>query len=246
VLVESLLDGKLIEGFNPLENPLLLSTATIFVPNRRAARSLATAFMGAFEEEAVLLPDIKTLGDVGDEDFGISADASHFGQPGEEIKPLERTLLLANLVQRWVDAMEEETRRIYRDEDIIIPSSRADAILLAQDLSALLGQITQEEIKWSNVQNIVPENHAEWWKLTTTFLKIIMEAWPDHLHSKGLLDPAERAAELLKLRTEFYKAGRNKGPVIVAGSTGSVASTFLAWRWHLQVSPLNGSTKAPN
>lgn len=225
MLVESLLDGKLIEGFNPLENPLLLSTATIFVPNRRAARSLATAFMGAFEEEAVLLPDIKTLGDVGDEDFGISADASHFGQPGEEIKPLERTLLLANLVQRWVDAMEEETRRIYRDEDIIIPSSRADAILLAQDLSALLGQITQEEIKWSNVQNIVPENHAEWWKLTTTFLKIIMEAWPDHLHSKGLLDPAERAAELLKLRTEFYKAGRNKGPVIVAGSTGSVAST---------------------
>ena len=225
VLVESLLDGSLIKGFEPLKNPLLLSTATIFVPNRRAARSLATAFMGAFDEEAVLLPDIKTLGDVGDDDFGVSPDASHFGQPGEEIKPLERTLLLANLVQHWVDAMEEETRRIYRDEDIIIPSSRSDAILLAQDLSILLGQITQEEIEWANVQNIVPENHAEWWKLTTTFLNIIMEAWPQHLHSKGLLDPAERAAELLKLRTGFYQAGRNKGPVIVAGSTGSVAST---------------------
>lgn len=225
VLVESLLDGSLIEGFEPLKNPLLLSTATIFVPNRRAARSLATAFMGAFDEEAVLLPDIKTLGDVGDEDFGVSADASHFGQPGEEIKPLERTLLLANLVQRWVDAMEEETRRIYRDEDIMIPSSRADAILLAQDLGILLSQITQEEIEWTNVQNIVPENHAEWWKLTTTFLNIIMEAWPEHLRSKGLLDPAERAAELLKLRTAFYASGRNKGPVIVAGSTGSVAST---------------------
>ena len=225
VLVQSLLDGSLIDGFKPLENPLLLSKATIFVPNRRAARSLATAFMGAFDEEAVLLPDIKTLGDVGDEDFGISPDASHFGQLGEEIKPLERTLLLANLVQRWVDAMEEETRRIYRDEDIIIPSSRADAILLAQDLSVLLGQITQEEIEWANVQNIVPENHAEWWKLTTTFLNIIMKAWPEHLRSKDLLDPAERAAELLKLRTAFYVAGRNKGPVIVAGSTGSVAST---------------------
>jgi len=225
VLVQNLLDGKLIENFHPKENPLLLSTATIFVPNRRAARALSTAFMAAFEDEAVLLPAIKTLGDVGDDDFGLAPDASHFGQPGEEIKPLERTLLLANLVQIWVNAIEDETRRIYEDEEIAIPSSKADAILLAQDLSILLGQLTQEEIEWSSVQNIVPEDHAEWWKLTITFLKIIMEAWPAHLQSVGLLDPAERAAKLLDLRTEFYQSEKNKGPVIVAGSTGSVAST---------------------
>ena len=225
VLVKNLLDGTLISGFCPQENPLLLPKATIFVPNRRAARALSAAFMGAYDDEAVLLPKIRTLGDVGDEDFGIAPDVSHFGQPGEEIKPLERTLLLANLVQHWVDAMEEETRRIYNDEDIIIPSSRADAILLAQDLSILLSQITQEEIDWASVQNIVPDNHAEWWKLTTTFLKIIMETWPHHLHSIGLLDPAERAAKLLELRTQFYQNAQNKGPVIIAGSTGSVAST---------------------
>jgi len=225
VLVGTLLDGTLIKGFCPIDDPLLLSSATIFVPNRRAARALATAFVSHFNEEALLLPDIKTLGDVGDEDFGISADSSHFGKPGEEIKPLERTLLLANLVQRWVDAMEEETRRIYEDEDVIIPSSRADAVLLAQDLGILLSQITQEEIEWSAIRNIVPENHAQWWKLTTTFLNIIMDVWPEYLANKGLLDPADRAAQLLDLRTEFYRAGRNKGPVIIAGSTGSVAST---------------------
>ena len=225
VLVSSLVDGTLIESFHPKDDPLLLSTVTIFVPNRRAARALSTAFLSIHDEEALLLPDIRTLGDVGDEDFGITADSSHFGQPGEEINPLERTLQLANLVQHWVDAMEEETRRIYEDEDIIIPSSRADAILLAQDLSLLLGQITQEEINWSDVRNIVPDNHAEWWKLTTTFLNIIMEAWPEHLRSRGLLDPAERAAKLLDLRTEFYLSKKNEGPVIVAGSTGSVTST---------------------
>lgn len=225
MLVNSLLDGTLIKGFLPRENPIILSSATIFVPNRRAARALSAAFMSAYEEEALLLPNIKTLGDVGDEYFGVSPDTSHFGQPGEEINPLERTLQLANLIQVWVDAMEDETKRIYQDEDIIIPSSRSDAILLAQDLSILLSQITQEEIEWSAVRNIVPDNHAEWWKLTTTFLKIIMETWPDYLHEKNLLDPAERAAALLKLRTDFYASGQNKGPVIIAGSTGSVAST---------------------
>ena len=225
VLVKSLMDGTLIDGFHPKDDPLLLSSVTIFVPNRRAARALSTAFLSTNDEEALLLPEIRTLGDVGDEDFGITADSSHFGQPGEEIKPLERTLQLANLVQHWVDAMEEETRRLYDDEDIIIPSSRADAVLLAQDLSILLGQITQEEIDWSAIRNIVPDNHAEWWKLTTTFLNILMEAWPEHLQSKGLLDPAERAAKLLDLRTEFYLSHNNEGPVIVAGSTGSVAST---------------------
>ncbi len=225
VLVHSLLDGTLIKGFSPRDNPLLLASVTIFVPNRRAARALSTAFISAFKEEALLLPNIKTLGDVGDEDFGIAPDTSHFGQPGEEIKPLERTLQLSNLIQHWVNAMEAETRRIYNDEEIMIPSSKADAVLLAQDLSALLSQITQEEINWSDIQNIVPDNHAEWWKLTITFLNIIMEAWPQHLKNKDLLDPADRAAKLLDLRTEFYKSARNKGPVIIAGSTGSVAST---------------------
>lgn len=225
VLVASLLDGSLIKDFCPKDNPLLLSSVTIFVPNRRAGRALSTAFLSAFDEEALLLPDIRTLGDVGDEAFGVSPDSSHFGQPGEEIKPLERTLLLAKLVQSWVDAMEEETRRIYQDEEILIPSSSADSILLAQDLSILLSQITQEEIEWSAIQNIVPDNHAEWWKLTTAFLTIIMENWPAHLKKNNLLDPAERAAKLLELRTEFYQTKRNKGPVIVAGSTGSVAST---------------------
>lgn len=225
VLVKSLLDGSLIKGFVPRDNPLALSSATIFVPNRRAARALSTAFVSAFEEEALLLPNIRTLGDVGEEEFGIAPDASHFGQPGEEINSLERTLRLANLVQHWVSSMEEETRRIYQDEDILIPSSRADAILLAQDLGILLGQITQEEIEWSSIKNIVPENHAEWWKLTTTFLTIIMENWPAYLEASGMLDPAERAGKLLDLRTQFYKDKRNTGPVIVAGSTGSVAST---------------------
>lgn len=225
VLVKNLLDGSLIKDFCPRDNPLLLSTVTIFVPNRRAARALSTAFISAFKEEALLLPNIKTLGDVGDEDFGISPDASHFGQPGEEIKPLERTLQLSNLIEYWVNAMEAETKRIYDDEEIMIPSSKADAILLAQDLSVLLSQITQEEINWSDIQNIVPENHAEWWKLTIAFLNIIMEAWPEHLKAKGLLDPADRASKLLDLRTEFYASARNKGPVIIAGSTGSVAST---------------------
>ena len=225
VLVSSIIDGELVEGYCPQHNPMLLAETTIFVPNRRAARALTSAFIKAFEEEALLLPSIRTLGDVDDEDFGITPTPYEFGRPEDEISGLERILRLSELIQKWAETLESGTRELFGDETIAIPSSPADAILMAQELAVLLTQITQEEKAWSSIQNIAPENHAEWWKLTSSFLQIIMEVWPEYLKERGLLDPAQRAAELLKLRAKFYEDRRNGGPVIVAGSTGSVPST---------------------
>ena len=72
ILVSSLIDGTLVEGFVPSDDPFLLSEATIFVPSRRAARALVAQFSEAFDGNPVLLPSIFTLGDAPEEDFGIA------------------------------------------------------------------------------------------------------------------------------------------------------------------------------
>ncbi len=227
-LVENLIDGNLVANFKPTDDPLALASATIYVPNRRAARALAGAFIETSGSNATLLPAIRMLGDVGDEDFGFQSSSDDQLVITETISDLERKLQLAKLIECWVDRITKETRELYQDEDIFIPASKADAIRLADDLCKLLNQITLEEVTWEEINAIVPEDRdwAQWWQLTTTFLQIITEHWPRILAERNLVDSAERQALLLERRAELYESrGAMEGPVIIAGSTGSVPAT---------------------
>ncbi len=224
-LVSALCDGRIFKNFRPSENPQLLPEATIFVPSRRAARALSIAFLDASDGEAQLLPSIKTLGDVGDDEFGIVSGIDDIASIPNSVGALERKLILSTLVRKWVDALSAETRRLYGDEEIFIPSSQADAVRLSADLCKLLDEITQEESGWAKIESVVPQEHAQWWSLTSNFLGIIMENWPKVLAARGLMDPAMRSLALLEKRIERYATNGSKGPVIVAGSTGSVPST---------------------
>lgn len=225
-LVSALCAGKIIQGFVPADDPLILPDATIYVPNRRTARELAVAFLDFDGHgQAMLLPDIRTLGDVSDEEFGISPNLEDAANLPNPVGDLERKLELSTLVRKWVDALSTETRRLYGDEDIFIPSSQADAIHLSGDLCKLLDEITREESGWDKINKVMPAEHAQWWDLTSSFLRIVMEYWPKLLAERHQIDPANRTVTLLEKRITQYERNGSCGPVIVAGSTGSVPST---------------------
>ena len=162
----------------------------------RSARALSGMLLESFDKQAVILPKIRMLGDVDSQEFGLETGIEEFFFSQNTIQPLERKLELARLIEGWIEAMSQETRRLFDDEDIIIPSSKADAIRLSESLCILLNQVTQEEVPWSNVREVVPEEHNEWWRLTTTFLQIVMEVWPDILAERNLCDPMQKTCPL--------------------------------------------------
>ncbi len=219
VLVDALMTGRLVDGYFPDGDLLSLPDATIYVPNRRTARGLSTAFLAYFDGKPTLLPTIRTLGDIEDEEFGLRLEAE------ETVSPLDRQFVLASLVQSWKDRLTTQSLEPFGDEVLAVPTSQADSIRMASDLIALLTQMTQENVSWEQVEDIVPSDHADWWRLTSTFLQIIVEAWPNYLAETGKCDPVDaRIRQLYKRAEELEKSG-SKGPVVVAGSTGSVAST---------------------
>lgn len=240
-LVEALLDGKLVQGFAPRGNPLLLSTATIYLPTRRAARALSAAFIDASNGKAAILPAIRTLGDGDDDEFdaftlmGMGA-MEQTGPSRPPMGDLERKLQLATLVRGWTTAMAQATRELFGDEDIAIPSSAPDAIRMAADLARLMDSMATEEIGWEALKTLAggdderPENWAQWWNLTLHFLSIATTNWPLLLDALGKSDPAVERRRLLDLRTRRLLEAGSKGPVIAAGSTGSIPATarFLA------------------
>ncbi|MFK5979504.1 MAG: double-strand break repair protein AddB [Rhizobiaceae bacterium] len=222
-IARALLDGELVAGFEPHKNPLLLSTATIYVPTRRAARGLAAEFLSELGSEAAILPSIRTLGDADEEEllFESGEVALDFHEP---MLPLERKFLLFQMVQSWTTALSKDTIALFGDEDIIIPSSPADAMWLAGDLGQLMDQMETEEISWNALLALVPDDYAQWWQLTLSFLNIAMEHWPEVLKEKGRIDPAKLRGMILDQRTKQYKE-RTRGPVIAAGSTGTIPAT---------------------
>ena len=226
-LVEALCDGRLVPGFpESLDDPLALADATIFVPTRRAARELRTAFVTSLAAggtaRAAILPSIRTLGDP-DEDGGLAPFAEAAPETldlAPVIDPAERTVALAQLTLGWIRALPAHLQGLHGGEAIEVPSSPADAIWLARDLAGLMDEMESRGTDWRKLAEIDVGDQARWWDLTTNFLRIATEAWPAFLSERDRSNPAAHANAAIRaeaMRLEAEGAAR-RGPVIAAVS----------------------------
>ncbi len=243
-LIDAIFDGSLIEGYAPQDDPLALASLTIWVPTRRAARALAGEFVTRFNGESALLPIIKTLGGVDDDEF--TGDKDNFDENAHLdaiIPPVKRHLILSRLVNGWSQSLNQQQRDLYRGDDVVMPSSLSDAIWFAAELARLMDTVATEESDWNLMQDLVPQDHANWWQLTLEFLKIATTQWPAILEEMGLQDAASQRALLLRHQADSYNKNGSSGPVIAAGSTGSIPATadLLKSIAHLQ----NGAVVLP-
>ena len=84
--------------------------------------------------------------------------------------------------------------------------------------------VETEEIDFSSLDTLVPEDLASHWEATIQFLKIVTEHWPEYLADNGLVSPVTRRNLLMAQETERLARG-SPYPVIAAGSTGTVPAT---------------------
>src|SRR4051812_49251154 len=87
-------------------DPLALANVTLYLPTRRAARTLNETFARILGG-AALLPNTRPLRDVDEEDFLFDVGAEALTLPAV-IPPVRRMLMLAALVQRWDRARRGE------------------------------------------------------------------------------------------------------------------------------------------
>jgi ATP-dependent helicase/nuclease subunit B len=211
-LAMALVEGRLVPGFVPRQDPLLLSTATVYLPTRRAARVFGFAILNALGTEAALLPRILPLGDVDEEELVFAEEKS-----GEErwqaISSTNRRLILAKLVLAWARALPAA--------DPLIATTPTAALALSDELVRVLDDLILAGASFKKLNEAIPENLDQYWKLSYDFLRIVREYWPAYLAEKKLVDPTTRGEELLARETVLIRES-NGGPVIAAGSTGTL------------------------
>src|SRR5215510_12529114 len=220
-LVRALINGRL--GFAPARDPLALAAATLYLPTRRACRLVRDQFLDIAGGRAAILPRIVPLGDI-DEDEIAFAQAAMPEESVLDLPPaidgLERRLLLAELVTRWAQSPALRGK----SHAPLVVTGPAAALSLADDLARLMDDLTTRQVPWKQFDQLVPDRFDQYWQLTLQFLKIAREAWPAILAERGAIEPAARRDLLIAAEAKRL-AAKSDGPVIAAGSTGSMPAT---------------------
>ena len=206
------------------KSPENLATATIYLPTRRAARIARDVFLDVLNSEAAILPRMVPLGDIDEDELIFAQAASSAPETSIELPPaldgLQRRLTLAQLILAWATQLKPADPAA----SPLVISGPASALALADDLARLMDDMQTRKVPWEALDTLVPEAHDEYWQLTLRFLKIARETWPAYLQEIGRIEPAARR-DLLIAAEAARLAAHHTGPVIAAGSTGSMPST---------------------
>ena len=205
------LAAGIVSRFHRPDDPLSLANVTVFLPTRRAARTLAEALMAATGAEALVMPAIHVLGDV-DEDEGLIDPEADLAVSEQAIGRLERELILAAKVDAHRKALES-------------PGGFAVSLALARSLARLIDDAANEDADLSGIAGLAPGDLAQHWDATVDFLKLATVEWPKDLKARSRMDPAERRSRLIRAYAMALVEQQPDKPFVVAGSSGSVKAT---------------------
>ncbi len=224
VLIDALRDGKLVPGFPASRDPLALARATIYLPTRRACRLARDVFLERLGTDAAILPRIVPLGDIDEDEIAFAeAATAELAEAALDIPPaiapLERRLLLAELILKWANSPELRGA----EGSPLVANTPSTALGLADDLARLMDDMTTRQVGWDRLDTLVPDDLDRYWEKSLRFLTIAREAWPALRAERGAIEQAERRDRLIE--AEAKRLAGTDAPVIAAGSTGSMPAT---------------------
>ena len=218
-VIAALVDGRLVEGFEARAQPERLAAATLYLPTRRAGRLAHGIFLDVLGKDAAILPRIVALGDIDEDELVFSEDSEPGGIAPLDVPPklgdLERRLVLARLVAAWAK------RPVLSP---LVIGGPASTLALAGDLARLMDDMVTRNVDWNALDRLVPDQFDKYWQHSLDFLKIARDFWPAFLAETNRIEPAARRDLLIDSEAERLTR-QYDGPVIAAGSTGSMPST---------------------
>ena len=245
-LADSYFNGSLIPGFNPLSNPLLMHATTIFLPTRRAAKTLSALFAERANPNATLLPNIIPLGDADLAENNLLFSGYHQHKDMSDFRaeadPLFRRLMLAQLIMKWTMQIRaaliegkgslpfspQQLSALRNEQHQFIPATTPhDALALADALGQLIDTLSIHGKSWEDLHKEIPQDLDQHWLISRHFVAIAVEQWPKICEEFNVVDAAFRRHKLVLAEAERLKQLRPNAPFIVAGSTGSMPATAM-------------------
>lgn len=228
----AVLSGEIWKSRPPAQEEL--PGLTIYVPTRGAAEALKLAFLSHASTRVTFLPRIRILGETDPAEtfaaFGPKIASADFAldllKRAVEIPAafgeLQRQLQIASLVLRAANAFK--SAKVYPGEPLFIDISPANAFTIAGRIARLIDEAQGEGADLDLVKKLASGDVSGNEQLSLRLLRSVLKEWAAFKANSGKIDPEERRNSLMSLEAEFIR--HSEAPVLVAGSTGSVAATF--------------------
>ena len=211
----SLIDGLMERCGSDLEE---FAKMQILLPSRRACKNLKDTLLNYFDGQLLLMPDIRALGDLDLDELNLKANdaqtASILASIKPTIDPVRRQCILASMIISKTD----------------LAPNHEQALMLASALGRFLDDMTTEGVSFEDLKNIVPDQYANHWQKTLTFLNILNEEWPTWLDEYGLIETAQKRNLLLEAWANLMQESPPKNPVFIAGVTGTIPAAAKLMR----------------
>lgn len=197
-----------------------LPHALILTPTRRGARQMAHAFTDQCRAKALLLPQVRALGDL--EEGEPPFDLEHLGLDlPPALSATRRRFELAKLI------------KAHYESDV--PLNARTALELADSLAKFFDSLALEEVRAANrLDRLVHDPDllhdgmaalAEHWQVSARFLAIAVDLWPKRLAELDRMDPSQRLVTLIHRLGDQWEKTPPTHPVIIAGTTGTTPAT---------------------
>lgn len=245
-LADSIVSGRIIEGWPDQAYPYSLSSATIYMPTKRSAEGLAGSLKIHKKAKSLFLPKIVSIGEINDTEniFTVENSIEKFFSENKltrQISPLTRRLILTKLINSWAKRIESSLSEnntdlipsefghpsILREETAFsVAKTINDGLYLADSLGHLIDTLVIYKKTWKDVHSLLPQELSDaYWSISKDFLRIAAEAWPAYCHKEGVIDAAERRDLIISTEADRLLKEFPRTPFMIAGSTGSMPST---------------------
>ena len=197
------------------QTPQQLARALVLVPSRRSGQALQAAFLSVSDGQAMLLPRMVPIGDIGDEmnqgdPIGTLLDDAAPDLP-PAITAMRRQLLLAKLLRHFRLGDHHTTQ--------------PQAMLLAHALAQLLDQLYNADASADALRDLLPDDFSAHWQDILALLTILIERWPAILADEGVMDAVDRRNSFIRWQAGQWQQNQPDNLIVVAGSTGSIKAT---------------------
>jgi ATP-dependent helicase/nuclease subunit B len=186
--------------------PMAVAEGLILLPTRRAARSLAEAFLRASDGRALLLPRITAIGALDEAPLTLAGalDLPPAVEPAQRLAALSRLIL----AMQGRDGAPRTADRAWR---------------LAEELAALMDEAERAEIDLgARLPEAADPEFAQHWAQTLAFLRIVTAHWPAWLAEQGVMNPAARQVALLDAQAAAWAREPPRHRVLIAGTTAAI------------------------
>ncbi len=193
-----------------------LAAWTILVPTRRAARALQDKLLIESGKLALVLPQIRPIGDL-DEDI-LEAQRPHISLP-DAISDIGREFSLMALIDTWA---AENPQLLLAQELAQAPQQTQS---LAVSLADLIDVMETEEISFDRLPEAYLIDLAGHREAILSLFGLVSKKLPAQLYDEKLMGSKERRSRLIRLEAKRLSENPPTGPVIAAGSTGTIPAT---------------------